>query len=136
MAIFEEKAYGVQCDRCREIFENPISGFTLWCDTSQPMDEAQNYSWIEHEGKHYCPDCYEYDMNENVIIKPLRTAPYQKNDYSKGLITWDAHLKAYEGYAAKYGRSQSAERIAERGGFGEGELDKFLPNWRVYIVNE
>lgn len=30
-----------------------------------------NYSWIEHEGKHYCPDCYEYDMNEEIVIKQI-----------------------------------------------------------------
>ena len=68
------------------------------------------------------------------VVKPLKTAPYQKNDYSIGAITYDVHLLAYEGYAAKYGKRQSAEHIAERGGFGEEELDMFYPRWRNYIV--
>jgi hypothetical protein len=38
--------------------------------------------------------------------------------------------KAYEVYSSKYGTSQSLERLAERGGFGLGELDEFVPGWR------
>ena len=30
MAIFEEKAYGVQCDVCGKVYMNEYSGFTLW----------------------------------------------------------------------------------------------------------
>lgn len=43
-----------------------------------------------------------------------------------GTIAWEEHLAAYEGYAARYGRSQSAERLAARGGFGWWELVDFL----------
>lgn len=35
-------------------------------------------------------------------------------------------MLAWESYRARYGASQSAERIAERGGFGRGELRMFL----------
>ena len=37
-------------------------------------------------------------------------------------ITWQEHCLAWEDYARRYGRGQSAERIAERGGFGYREL--------------
>ena len=40
-----------------------------------------------------------------------------------GTISWDEHLEAYAVYAPKYGSSQSAERIAERGGFGYEEFE-------------
>lgn len=43
-----------------------------------------------------------------------------------GTITWAEHLEAFERYAAKYGRDQSAERIADRGGFGINELRQLL----------
>lgn len=43
-----------------------------------------------------------------------------------GLIDWEEFLEAYQEYIKKYGTSQSAERIAERGGFGYYELVKFL----------
>lgn len=43
-----------------------------------------------------------------------------------GTISWAEHLEAYEVYAAKYGGSQSAERIAARAGFGYGEITILL----------
>ena len=43
-----------------------------------------------------------------------------------GTIAWPEHLEAYEAYARRYGRSQSAERIAERAGFGFYELVDLL----------
>ena len=35
---------------------------------------------------------------------------------------WEKYLKMYEAYAARYGRSQSAEHICERGGLGVREV--------------
>ena len=45
---------------------------------------------------------------------------------------WVAEI-AYLGYATTYpssARSQSLERMAERGGFDNGEMDEFFPGWR------
>ena len=58
-----------------------------------------------------------------------RRAPVQ-GDYNRatrryeraGSIAWAEHVEAWEDYARRYGRDQSAERIAERGGFGYQEL--------------
>lgn len=58
-----------------------------------------------------------------------RRAPVQgSREHNKpdGSISWEEHLLAYEVYAARYGSSQSAERIAERGGFSWSELLLFL----------
>lgn len=57
-----------------------------------------------------------------------KRAPVQR--YHGKTIPWRVHGLAWEAYAKKYGSSQSAERIAERGGFGVGEMDEFLPGWR------
>lgn len=43
-----------------------------------------------------------------------------------GTVSWEEHLAAYAVYAGRYGRSQSAEHLAARGGFGYNELTKFL----------
>jgi hypothetical protein len=43
-----------------------------------------------------------------------------------GTIEWSEHLKAYGFYTSLYGTSQSAERIAERGGFSYKELVQLL----------
>ena len=45
-------------------------------------------------------------------------------------IPWSIAELAYSVYANRYGTSQSLERLAERGGFGPGEMDMFLPDWR------
>lgn len=49
--------------------------------------------------------------------------------YSAG-IPWEMHLNAWDAYAKKWGRSQTAERMHERGGFSAGELDVLIPGWR------
>lgn len=43
-----------------------------------------------------------------------------------GSISWEEHLEAYAEYSRRFGRDQSAERLAERGGFGHDELRTFL----------
>jgi len=58
-----------------------------------------------------------------------RRAPVQasrKLGKGPGSISWAEHLQTYAGYSAQYGSGQSAERMAERGGFGYGELIMFL----------
>jgi hypothetical protein len=57
-----------------------------------------------------------------------KTAPVQ--DFPPQRIPWSLHLKAYEAYAKRYGTRQSAERLAERGGFDTSEMDMFAPGWR------
>lgn len=44
----------------------------------------------------------------------------------EGTISWEEYLEVYARYAALYGTSQSAERLAERGGFGYYEAQKLL----------
>lgn len=64
-----------------------------------------------------------------------KKVPYQAANYLPGrYITYEAHLRAYSIYSAIYGKEQSADRLAERGGFGEEELDIFYPEWRNHIV--
>jgi hypothetical protein len=45
-------------------------------------------------------------------------------------IPWSVAEKAYGAYAREYGRGQSLERLAERGGFGWCEMDQLHPGWR------
>lgn len=48
-------------------------------------------------------------------------------------IPWGMAEEAYAVYSRRYGSEQSLERIAERGGFGPGELDMFIPGWRERV---
>lgn len=65
-----------------------------------------------------CPTCI---CGKRAVVQDDR-------DHKKpaGSITWAEHLEAYAAYSARYGTSQSAERLNERGGFGYGELVMFL----------
>lgn len=49
-----------------------------------------------------------------------RRAPV--NGSPGGTIAWSEHVEAWESYARQFGRDQSPERIAQRGGFGVAEL--------------
>lgn len=63
----------------------------------------------------------ERAMQNRVPVQASRNA-----GKPPGTITWAEHLKAYEGYFARFGACQTAERLAERGGFSYCELVEFL----------
>lgn len=48
-------------------------------------------------------------------------------------IPWAVAERAYEAYSKQYGSGQTLERLAERGGFGVGEMDRLYPQWRDEI---
>ena len=56
----------------------------------------------------------------------MRTAPVQ----GAKPISWETHLLAWEAYDRKWRCGQTAERIAQRGGFAVSEMDEFVPDWR------
>lgn len=70
--IYEEIMYGVKCDRCYEIYENG-DGCTVSSDKHDMEEEACENDWQEIDGRHYCPDCYTRDENDEdkIIVKPL-----------------------------------------------------------------
>lgn len=69
-----------------------------------------------------------------------RRAPVQADErgtqrVGAGTVTWMEHEQAWQWYAGKYGSDQTAERIAERGGFGYFEMADYLgrqpSTWRA-----
>lgn len=55
----------------------------------------------------------------------MARAPVQGNRSRReppGSVDWDVHMRAFAEYARRFGNSQSAERIAARGGFDQSEL--------------
>ena len=66
-----------------------------------------------------------------------RPFPIQGNSFTGGpaytklsTIPWWLAEEAYAYYSATYGKGQSLERLAERGGFGREELLLFLRKGR------
>lgn len=65
----------------------------------------------------------------NNDLKDTRPFPIQGGEFVRGKgqtepseIPWWLAEIAYEYYSSQYGKSQSLERLAERGGFGRAEL--------------
>lgn len=56
-------------------------------------------------------------------------------EHQGGTVAWEEHAEAWEGYARRYGKDQSAERLAQRGGFGYAEITGHLGHqpktWRL-----
>lgn len=62
-------------------------------------------------------------------VRRREREPWQRG----GFVPRAVAERAYEVYAARYGRGQSLDRMCERGGFGPGELDMFAPGWREHF---
>lgn len=77
---------------------------------------------IEQHSKGHCATCIcgrrAPVQGEGRGLGEVEKAP--------GSVDWSEHLEAYAVYAKLHGRSQSAERIAERGGFGYVEMTELL----------
>lgn len=66
--IKEVKMYTVICDNCgKDVCEN--AEYSCWNDEIYAKDTAMEDDWITEGEKHYCTDCYEYDGEDNLIIK-------------------------------------------------------------------
>lgn len=67
-------------------------------------------------------------MTDNARMFPIQpqrgAAPHPTS------VPWEIADLAWSVYSATYGREQTLERLAERGGFYPGEMDTFLPDWR------
>lgn len=73
-----------------------------------------------------------------IIRSPVRDPVTRRRgwDTSFRSIPWAWAEKAYAVYSERYGREQSLERMAQRGGFGVEELDLFAPGWREHASEE
>lgn len=69
-------------------------------------------------------------------VREIRAKPFPVNPWPRSAlvsIPWSVAERAYVSYVARYGKSQTIERLAERGGFSEGELDALAPGWRAQV---
>ena len=62
------------------------------------------------------------------VMGELERGKYRDQPY--GTVPWSVAERAYAAYAERYGRDQSIDRMAQRGGFGHSEMDKYAPGWR------
>jgi hypothetical protein len=66
--IQEVTMFTIICDGCgKDVCDG--TEYSAWYDTSYVVDSAIEENWHVEDGKHYCPDCFEYDDDDNLIIK-------------------------------------------------------------------
>ena len=67
--IKEVKSYALICDNCGKTYIENYHDYSVWLEPDTAIEEAEYEDWIEHEDKHYCPNCYELDDDDNIVIK-------------------------------------------------------------------
>lgn len=67
------------------------------------------------------------------VTSPITSRQANQSGPSPAQIPWSVAERAYAGYVGRYGREQSLERVAERGGWYAEELDDLLPGWREEV---
>lgn len=68
MSIKKIEMYTVICDVCGKDSADR-SEFAGWNDKSYAEDIADCASFAKEGDNHYCSDCFEYDDDDNLIIK-------------------------------------------------------------------
>lgn len=68
--IKEVKMYTVICDNCGKDC-NADSEYSCWSDDTFARDCAMEDDWITEGDKHYCPQCYSYNDNDELELKPV-----------------------------------------------------------------
>lgn len=68
--ITTRKMYGCKCDGCGERWID-FNGFVAFPDTESIQQEIDDDpTWEAIDDKHYCPNCWAWDEEGNLIIKP------------------------------------------------------------------
>ena len=73
---------------------------------------------------------------ELALVQGERPSRYARRGVAPGKVPWDVHVRAWEGYARQFGCEQSAERIAERGGFGYREMQIHLAGLKCPVSED
>lgn len=72
--ISEVKAYILECDNCKVLYDDD---YGIWVSETDALESAKENEWIDIEGKHYCPDCYVQGDNDKILIIKEREGKYE-----------------------------------------------------------
>ena len=64
MSIVKEHSYNIECDVCNNLYIKES------CEASQIL--LGDGEWLRLGGKDYCPDCWDYDKDGNIITGDLK----------------------------------------------------------------
>ncbi len=60
--------YSAECDVCKETFEHPYEGWSIFLDQDRMLDNMGDSGWHIDGINCYCPKCHEIDGDDNLII--------------------------------------------------------------------
>lgn len=66
----EVKMYTVVCDNCGKDV-NKDAEYSAWNDKRRAEEVATESDWIKENDKNYCPNCFTYDDDDNLLIMPI-----------------------------------------------------------------
>jgi ribosomal protein S27E len=72
MSIVTKSFYAVKCDGCGKLYppESEFEEYTYWDDSNFAIQCAIEGDWlVDKQGDGYCTACYEYDDDDNLILK-------------------------------------------------------------------
>lgn len=88
MSFIKETFIGVQCDNCREFFEN-TDGASFFVDKNSARDEATSWGeFFEHKGNHYCRQCAKTDDDDKLIIDISRKKEGKNISSDSEMLDW------------------------------------------------
>jgi hypothetical protein len=66
-------------------------GYSCWGTENDAWENASESDWIEADfDVHYCPGCYSYDDNDNLIVKELaEIRGEEKKEEARSFIVCD-----------------------------------------------
>jgi hypothetical protein len=68
--IKEVVMFTVICDNCGRD-SNAGQEFSCWGEREHAEDLALDSFFIKEGENHYCPDCFSYDEEDNLILKTI-----------------------------------------------------------------
>lgn len=67
--VKEKTFYGIKCDGCGRMLPGEWDADAYY-ETKDFIEEvAIDSDWKKLRGKHYCPDCYQYGDNDELILR-------------------------------------------------------------------
>lgn len=79
--IYEVKMFSATCDNCKTDWYDDHNGWCAMSDRNTMREMLHNCEWHIEDGgeienrKCYCPDCFEYDDDDNFVLKSDKSKP-------------------------------------------------------------
>lgn len=84
MSIEKVKMFTVVCDNCK-VSADEGTDYSCWNDENHAKEVAMESGFVTENNNHYCPKCYEYNDEDELVINQDRTKK-DNNIFSKELL--------------------------------------------------